>query len=87
MLKKINFIFLTLLLYSAATAQNCTTPGQSPSTAFPVCGTKTFKQPKYPYAFRMSLPFRAAAIQEARTKTVILSGINLLVTKQAPWAF
>jgi gliding motility-associated-like protein len=48
MLKKINFIFLTLLLYSAAKAQNCTTPGQSPSTAFPVCGTKTFKQAEVP---------------------------------------
>jgi gliding motility-associated-like protein len=48
MLKKINFIFLTLLLCGAAKAQNCTTPGQSPSTAFPVCGTSKFYQGTVP---------------------------------------
>lgn len=39
-----------LLFVSAAICaqQTCTTPGQTPSTAFPVCGTSTFSQASVP---------------------------------------
>lgn len=38
-------VFSALLVQlSAGVAQNCNTPGQTPSTAFPVCGTATFVQ-------------------------------------------
>src|SRR5689334_13957653 len=43
---------LTCLLLLAAglpaIAQTCTTPGQNPATAFPVCGTSTFAQSTVP---------------------------------------
>lgn len=44
------FFVISLLVLSAAPvlAQNCTTLGQTPSTAFPVCGTTTFRQTTVP---------------------------------------
>jgi gliding motility-associated-like protein len=43
--------FLVLLLLTSvclAHAQPCTNPGQTPATAFPVCGTSTFQQNSVP---------------------------------------
>src|SRR5262249_6777856 len=39
---------LILLLTSQLSAQTCTTLGQTPSTAFPVCGIDTFSQTTVP---------------------------------------
>src|SRR5215211_2849935 len=36
-------------------AQSCTTPGQTPSTAFPVCGIRTFNQTNVPICSSHSL--------------------------------
>lgn len=45
---KIIFVILFLLLFSCSYSQTCTTLGQTPSTAFPVCGTTAFKQSDVP---------------------------------------
>lgn len=37
-------------------SQTCTTPGQNPSTAFPVCGTSTFSQSTVPYCGGRTIP-------------------------------
>jgi len=42
MLRKIVFIFIVSLLTLYGKAQVCSTLGQTPQTAFPVCGTDTF---------------------------------------------
>ena len=43
-------LFFTLFSYSNVSSQTtCTTLGQNPSTAFPVCGTNTFSQTTVPY--------------------------------------
>lgn len=43
------FVFsIFLLLASPSEAQECTTPGQTPKTAFPVCGTNVFEQNNVP---------------------------------------
>jgi gliding motility-associated-like protein len=48
-LKNRTFLLLTLFIVQVnAWAQPCTTPGQTPSTAFPVCGTTTFQQTTVP---------------------------------------
>lgn len=50
MLKKKFIIFiLTCLLLKNGLAQNCTTLGQNPSTAFPVCGTDIFSIDSVPF--------------------------------------
>lgn len=42
-------IFLSLAFYTSfGQASSCTTPGQNPSTAFPVCGTSIFNQTSVP---------------------------------------
>ena len=38
-----------LFVYLQVNSQTCTTLGQNPSTAFPVCGTDTFSQSTVPY--------------------------------------
>src|SRR6185312_14234166 len=50
-------IFLSVLLFSVlfTDAQTCTTIGQTPSTAFPVCGTTTFSQSSVPLCSSNSL--------------------------------
>src|SRR6185436_12604995 len=50
LLLKINIILLALffLFAGVASGQVCTTLGQTPSTAFPVCGTTTFHQAVVP---------------------------------------
>lgn len=55
------FILLALLLMPAiafgqAQPLTCTTPGQTPSTAFPVCGTKVFTQVTVPLCGGTTLP-------------------------------
>jgi gliding motility-associated-like protein len=47
-------IFL-IALCSIVVAQPCTTPGQTPSTAFPVCGTSVFQQTTVPTCRSQSL--------------------------------
>ncbi|PSL44870.1 gliding motility-associated-like protein [Chitinophaga niastensis] len=58
MYQKILFAyFITLLILAkAATAQTCTAIGQNPSTAFPVCGTKTFQQQSVPICGIRNIP-------------------------------
>src|SRR5574337_510434 len=45
--------FLCLSFFVAG--QSCTTPGQTPSTAFPVCGTSLFHQYNVPICVTHSL--------------------------------
>jgi gliding motility-associated-like protein len=47
-MKKLFALFSLILCAFLAGAQNCNAPGQTPSTAFPVCGTKTFNQVEVP---------------------------------------
>jgi gliding motility-associated-like protein len=50
------FIFTaTLFCYFKGIAQPCTTLGQTPSTAFPVCGTDTLRQIQVPICSSVSL--------------------------------
>jgi gliding motility-associated-like protein len=56
-LMKIIVIFSCLLIASGTYAQTCTSPGQNPSTAFPVCGTSTFSQSSVPQCGGRDLPF------------------------------
>ena len=46
---------LVFYLSSFVAGQNCTTPGQTPSTAFPVCGTSVFQQITVPICASHSL--------------------------------
>ena len=46
---------VSLVLSVTANSQSCTTPGQTPSTAFPVCGTTTFQQTTVPICYTHSL--------------------------------
>ncbi len=57
MIRKI--LVLIIFCFSIATqvnAQICTTLGQNPSTAFPVCGTSVFSQSTVPYCGGRSIP-------------------------------
>lgn len=55
-MKKIVVIFLFFLIEkNTAFSQGCTTLGQTPSTAFPVCGTKKFVQSNVPICSTVSL--------------------------------
>lgn len=47
---------LLLVFAATATAQDCTEIGQNPSTAFPVCGTKTFSQESVPICGHRGIP-------------------------------
>src|SRR3982751_265959 len=49
------FTILFLLTSQLIMAQPCTTPGQTPSTAFPVCGTSVFQQTTVPICGTRSL--------------------------------
>lgn len=48
MILKLFAAILFFCFYGVAKAQECTSPGQTPSTAFPVCGTTVFKQTNVP---------------------------------------
>lgn len=56
MLKKLAFLFFGLFSFFYSIAQTCTTIGQNPSTAFPVCGTDTFSQATVPYCGGKLIP-------------------------------
>jgi gliding motility-associated-like protein len=47
-LKFLHIVFCLFLCAKNVNAQPCTTRGQTPSTAFPVCGTTVFKQTNVP---------------------------------------
>jgi gliding motility-associated-like protein len=51
-------IVFFIAFYSSLAAQTCTAPGQTPSTAFPVCGTGTFTQISVPLCGGRPMPFR-----------------------------
>ena len=55
LMKKLLTAFLLLLLAYTARSQTCNAPGQQPSTAFPVCGTKVFNQAEVPLCRTSSL--------------------------------
>jgi gliding motility-associated-like protein len=46
--KPVILLFVLLFFILTADAQDCTTKGQTPQTAFPVCGTTTFSQSNVP---------------------------------------
>jgi gliding motility-associated-like protein len=58
MLMRYFVLVLILLLTNCLMAQTCTTLGQNPSTAFPVCGTDTFSQSNVPacYTHKLNVP-------------------------------
>ncbi len=49
-------LLLLLILTDTVMAQTCTTPGQNPSTAFPVCGTSVFSQASVPICGGRAVP-------------------------------
>ena len=57
--KKLLIVFLSIALFSPALkvrAQSCTTLGQTPATAFPVCGSSIFKQDSVPACVNSIVP-------------------------------
>lgn len=46
--RRVVVLLLILLSFNRLLAQTCTTLGQTPATAFPVCGTNTFSQANVP---------------------------------------
>lgn len=55
-MKPIVITFLLVFFIKISGAQPCTTPGQTPSTAFPVCGTSTFTQNSVPLCGGQQVP-------------------------------
>lgn len=51
-------IFLSFVFCQGGYSQTCTTPGQNPATAFPVCGTSTFTQTTVPLCGGRTLPYK-----------------------------
>lgn len=56
MLRTVIIIPVLFFLHTAGFAQQCTTLGQTPYTAFPVCGTKVFNQTSVPLCNNGGLP-------------------------------
>lgn len=56
LLKHLPVLISFLFFGNAAYSQACTTLGQTPSTAFPVCGVDTFSQTTVPYCVNKNLP-------------------------------
>ncbi|MEP6926001.1 MAG: gliding motility-associated C-terminal domain-containing protein [Ginsengibacter sp.] len=54
--KFISVLCFSLFAWLQTNAQTCTTLGQNPSTAFPVCGTNTFSQSTVPYCGGTAVP-------------------------------
>ena len=48
--------FIAVLILKIGTGQTCTTLGQNPTTAFPVCGTTTFEQKIVPFCGGRKVP-------------------------------
>ena len=55
----ISFLF-TLFFHTDIFSQSCTTLGQTPGTAFPVCGTDVFAQNTVPICVNLNLPNNCA---------------------------
>lgn len=60
-MRKVLILATLVLLAKHATSQDCTTIGQNPGTAFPVCGTSVFKQKTVPLCGNRVLPSRCKA--------------------------
>lgn len=58
MIKNILLVFIAFLLFSSVSFSQgtCTTLGQNPATAFPVCGTTVFSQSTVPFCGGRSIP-------------------------------
>lgn len=54
-MKRLLTTIFSIAISYILTAQPCTTPGQTPSTAFPVCGTSVFQQTTVPICRSQSL--------------------------------
>jgi hypothetical protein len=54
--KPVILLGVLLLFALLSKGQTCTTLGQNPSTAFPVCGTNTFSQSTVPYCGGTPIP-------------------------------
>jgi len=54
--KLISVLFFVSFVFIRVNSQTCTTLGQNPSTAFPVCGTDTFSQSTVPYCGGKLIP-------------------------------
>jgi gliding motility-associated-like protein len=65
MLKYFLFILLLSATYFQVQAQTCSTLGQTPATAFPVCGTDTFSQSKVPLCGGKTIPLPACPTTQA----------------------
>ena len=62
MIKKILSLFVfCFLIIIHSNAQTCTTLGQNPSTAFPVCGTSLFSQTTVPFCGIRNVPAPSCA--------------------------
>ena len=59
----ISFFFL-LFFQSNIYSQNCTTLGQTPGTAFPVCGTNVFQQATVPICVNQKIPNNCAQFSD-----------------------
>ena len=59
--KFISVLFFVLFAYIGVNSQTCTTLGQNPSTAFPVCGIDTFSQSTVPYCGGRFIPGTCSA--------------------------
>ncbi|MDQ2863768.1 MAG: PKD domain-containing protein, partial [Bacteroidota bacterium] len=55
-MKNISILFILIFSLQQVSSQTCTTIGQNPSTAFPVCGTDTFSQSTVPYCGGKQIP-------------------------------
>jgi len=56
LLKNILILFVLIFSLQRVSSQTCSTIGQNPSTAFPVCGTDTFSQSTVPYCGGTQIP-------------------------------
>src|SRR5687768_3708048 len=54
-MKNVLIAFFLLFFFNASFAQRCDGPGQTPSKAFPVCGTSTFHQTTVPICVTQDL--------------------------------
>ena len=76
----IAILVLILCLYgNAVSGQACTTLGQTPSTAFPVCGTNTFHQNTVPVCGGATIPGPCNGVDGITLSDLTLFGINLPV--------
>ena len=56
LLRNVIVLFFVFFAYQQVNSQTCTTLGQNPSTAFPVCGTTDFNQSTVPICQNNTIP-------------------------------